>query len=139
MPAQPVVAEAERIVAEAAHSLLHIRHRECLFCYVWRMLPVLHCMGLRLSRHYRDERAPSAVALEKRLGQKGAFCDCEIFLNGWTLAERVVIPGQWHIDPETGEDFFQDESWPDPLPDCTGVRAGSTQPCDVWQPQRRRR
>lgn len=137
MTAQPIVAQAERIVAEAAHALLHIHPRECLLCYVWRMLPVLHCTGLRLARHYRDERAPKAFALEKRLGGRGAFCDCEIFLNGWTLADPFVIPEKWHIDPESGDVVFEDESWPDPLPDCSGVRAGSTQPCELWRVRRR--
>lgn len=138
MTAQPIVDEAERIVAEAARALLHIRFRECLFCYVWRMLPVLRCTGLRLARHYRNERAPRAVGLERRLGQRGAFCDCEIFLNGWTLSDEIVIPEQWITDPATGVETYQEEQWPDPLPDCHEVRAGSTQPCGLWRPQRRR-
>lgn len=137
MTAEPIVTEAESILAAAADSLLGIRPGECLFCYVIRMLP-LGCTGLRFARHYRDVRAPRAVALEKRLGQKGAFCDCEIFLNGWTLADQFVIPEQ-EFEDETGEIVIEDATWPEPLPGCFGARAGSTQPCELWRTQRRRR
>lgn len=30
-----------------------------------------------------------------------------------------------------------DPTWPSPLPSCTGVRAGSTQPCSLWWRRRR--
>ncbi|WP_425464517.1 DUF2695 domain-containing protein [Nocardioides eburneiflavus] len=36
------------------------------------------CTTLRFATRYRDLRAPRAVGLERRLGDRGGFCDCEI-------------------------------------------------------------
>jgi hypothetical protein len=52
---------------------------------------------------------------------KGAGCDCEIFLNDWSLQRTYQV---W--DPETEE-----YDYPEELPACKGVRAGSIQPCDL--------
>jgi hypothetical protein len=93
----------------------------CLHCYVYRMLE-FGCTGLRWAQRYRDLRAPRATALHRRLMSKGAGCDCEIFMNGWSLRRTYQL---W--DPETEE-----YEYPGELPACTGVRAGSTQPCGLW-------
>ena len=77
---------------------------------------------LRFARRYRDAVAPRATALEHRLGQKGGFCDCEIFLNGWTLRYEHQL-----FDPDSEE-----YEYPEELPACRGVRAGSIQPCELW-------
>ena len=90
----------------------------------------LGCTGLRWAKRYRDLRAPRATALERRLGQVGGFCDCEIFLNGYTLA-----PDQWVRTPGVVVDgilYETEPKHPDPMPDCLGVRAGSTRGCGLW-------
>ena len=96
---------------------------ECLFCYVYRMLE-FGCLPDRLTwaRRWRDLRAPRATGLEKRLGARGGFCDCEIFLNGWQPRDLVL--------DENG-----DEAYPSLMPSCRGVRRGSTQPCSLWVPK----
>jgi hypothetical protein len=43
-------------------------------------------------------------------------------MNGWSLRRAHQVS-----DPETGE-----YDYPDELPACEGVRAGSIQPCDIW-------
>ena len=78
--------EAEQFLTLTAEQLTGVREQECLFCYVARMLGEHGCdTTLRFARSYRDQRAPRATAIERRMGQLGGFCDCEIFLNGMTL------------------------------------------------------
>lgn len=84
---------------------------------------------LRFALHYRDLRAPRATGLRRRLGQAGGYCDCEIFLNGYDLRPDLQVPGGDDSDDDWDE---PDLTWPDPLPDCLGVRRGSTQPCGLW-------
>ena len=96
---------------------------ECLFCYVYRMLASHGCDNkLRWAKVWRGLRAPQATALERTLASCGGYCDCEIFMNGWTASPAITS-----TDPET-----EDEIWPDPMPTCTGVRPRSTQPCLLW-------
>ena len=102
---------------------------ECLFCYVYRMLNSHGCNGkLRWTARWRDLRAPRATALERRLGSRGGYCDCEIFMNGWT-ASRAITTYDFETD---------DEVWPNPMPSCPGVRPWSTQPCLLWTQTSRR-
>jgi uncharacterized protein DUF2695 len=100
---------------------------ECLLCFVARMLDDFGCdTTLRFAKHYRDLRAPRATAMEARLGRMGGFCDCEIFLNGMTLAEH-------HLErDESGEAIA-----PARLPVCVGVRRASTKGCANWVRQGR--
>lgn len=143
LPAAPEVAEsartvteAESVLAELSSGLLGPRPGECLLCYVHRMLTEFGCdCRLRFATHYRDVRAPRATGLERRLGQVGGYCDCEIFLNGYEPRPRYWVPDD---TGDLDEDEEPDLTWPDPLPACTGVRAGSTQPCTVWCRQLRR-
>lgn len=103
------------------------RPGECLCCYVARMLRQFGCdNNLRFARAFRDRRAPRAIGLERRLGSRGGFCDCEIFLNDQQLADDVV-----GLD-EHGERRESTEP-----PDCQGVRRGSTQGCANWVKRRR--
>jgi hypothetical protein len=113
--------------------------RECLCCYVNRMLELGGCDNtLRWAKRYRDLRVPTAVALERRLGDIGGFCDCELFLNGYDLHERLyIVPPEVVVD-EYGSIEQEDPHWPEPLPECSGVRAGSARPCDNWVRLRRR-
>lgn len=133
----PIELQAERIVRRAAYELMCVGADECLFCYVARMLGDVGCdTTLRFAQHYRDERAPRATALERRLGDVGAFCDCEIFLNGWSAQPRFSMPtAQLESD---GIVERIDTRSPTQLPACVSVRRGSTQPCSNWaRPDRR--
>ena len=119
--------EAELILATAADDLTRPREDECLYCYVARMLDEHGCDNtLRFVRSFRDQRARSATGLEQYLEAMGGYCDCEIFLNGMTIA-RSVPPGH---DAETDDSVL-----PDVLPDCSGVERGSTKSCGIWERQ----
>ena len=85
--------------------------RECLRCYLLRMLNEFGCDNThRWTRRWRDARAPRARALIERLQRRGACCcDCEVIFNVFP-----DYPTASHTLP------------------CAGVsRAGSTQPCDL--------
>jgi hypothetical protein len=130
MSMNSLVTETERGLQALSADLTAIRPGECLLCYVYRMLEV-GCVGLRWSGLYRDERAPRATALERRLGEKGGYCDCEIFLNAYELAPQHWVVPEPFID-ENGFEVEEDPSYPDPMPVCRGVRRGSTQGCALW-------
>jgi Protein of unknown function (DUF2695) len=108
--------EAE--LAELSLRLTEPGQRECLRCYLLRMMDQFGCDGThRWSIRWRDSRSPRARGLIRRLAQKGGCCcDCEVILN--------VYP----YYPET----------PHLLP-CAGVdRSGSPAPCDLTGAVRRR-
>jgi hypothetical protein len=115
------VLHIERELRHLSVELTQPKLGECMHCYVYRMLE-FGCTGLRWAERYRNLRAPRATALHRRLMSKGAGCDCEIFMNGWSLRRTYQL---W--DPETEE-----YSYPEELPACQGVRAGSVQPCGLW-------
>jgi Protein of unknown function (DUF2695) len=107
----PVVAAAEQELAGLSRELTEPRERECLRCYLLRMLGQFGCDNThRWTLRWRDARAPRAHALLRRLAANGGICcDCEVILN------------VYRDYPETGP----------PLP-CVGVsRAGSTKRCDL--------
>lgn len=111
MTDQRIAEEAEYIVQSLAEELLEPRGGECLLCYVADQLDEFGCDGThRFSQRYQERVAPRATALLRRLGRRGAYCDCEIFLNAFDACGG---------EPET-------------LPPCAGVRRGSTQPCRLW-------
>jgi len=128
--------EVESWLRSLAVDLTEPRPRECLLCFTARMLEEFGCDNqLRFARRFRDLRAPRAVGLERRLGERGGFCDCEIFLNGWAVHRRL-----WSPEVEVERDGFVevvDAEPPDELPPCTGVRLGSTQACELWERRRR--
>ena len=138
MSAEPIDLEAERLVRDVAAALLAIAPGECLCCFVGRMLDQFGCdCTLRFAKRYRDAKAPLATAMERRLGDVGGFCDCEIFLNGWMLHQRF-----WTAAPEADVDGLGadgDLSEPVELPPCGKVRRGSVRPCGNWVRQRRGR
>ncbi len=89
----------EMTVADEAELYLRILadpdsepgEHECLACYVARMLSAHGCdTTLRWAQRFRDVRVPAATGLERRLGQVGGFCDCEIFLNGYQLVRELM-------------------------------------------------
>jgi len=97
------------------------RPRECLVCYVYRMLEFA-CHGHHWMRRYRDLRAPRATALEERMERRGGYCDCEMLQNAFT-------PNPYIFERNDEGEYFME-----PMPACGGVRAGSTQPCTLWFP-----
>ncbi|GAB3715198.1 DUF2695 domain-containing protein [Mariniluteicoccus flavus] len=108
--------DLERELWVKAQRMTLPRERECFACYTARMLGEFGCNHeLRWALRYRDTRAPRATALERRLSSRGAFCDCEVFLNDIGVRAGVVRPDE-----------------PDRIPPCPGVRRGSTTPCDHW-------
>jgi hypothetical protein len=128
----PEVQAAERVLADASLALLGPEPRECLLCYVHRMLRDFGCDGrLRFAAHFRDVRAPRATGLERRLGRAGGYCDCEILLNGYDLRPENWVPDA-ASEPEEFDHDDVELTWPRPLPRCAGVRAGSTQTCGLW-------
>jgi hypothetical protein len=120
--------EAEALLRSVSSLLTDPRGAECLLCYVARMLDDFGCdTTLRWAARYRDARAPRVGGLEKRLGNVGGFCACEIFLNGYEIAEALCDHDEWG-----------DRVAPEGRPTCTGARRGSTKPCSAWERQRRR-
>jgi hypothetical protein len=119
--------EAEALLRAASSLLTDPREGECLLCFVARMLDDFGCdTTLRWSLRFRDARAPRATALAARLGDVGGFCDCEIFLNGYRVAEALG-----DVD-ESGDRIGLAAP-----PDCAGARRGSTRPCGAWERRRR--
>ncbi len=119
--------QAVRLMRSMGRRLTQPRSGECLACYVLRMLDDFGCdTTLRFARNYRDQMARRATSLERRLGNMGGFCDCEIFLNGIQLAPRLRT---YNAD---GEEVVGEHR-----PACVEVRRGSTQPCDLWVRRRR--
>jgi hypothetical protein len=117
------VGELEVELVELSQRLTAPSKGECLFCYAHRMLTSHGCDNtLRWAKRWRGLRAPGATALERQLGAHGGYCDCEIFMNGWTASPAITS-----TDPMT-----EDEIWPDPMPGCRGVRPRSTKPCLLW-------
>jgi len=129
MNPEPLVTSTENELRVLSSALTDPHDGECLLCYVYRMLE--HgCTGLRWALRYRDLRAPRATALEARLGQKGGYCDCEIFMNAYEPAAELWSPGREY--DEGDRTYWIDPEPPEQLPPCRGVRAGSTKGCTLW-------
>jgi len=124
MTEMTAVEQAESHLRAHAETVTVPGPAECLACYVHRMLTSYGCDAtLRWAQRFRDLRSPRAVGLERRLGDMGGYCDCEIFLNGIQLARHRLV-----------RDVHTDElQQPDELPDCAGVRGTSTRPCTNWE------
>jgi hypothetical protein len=103
----------ESEMTELSRTLTEPGERECLRCYLHRMLQQFGCDNtLRWAERWRDMRAPRASALAESLRRRGGYCDCEVILN--------VYPDY----PDTEE-----------LLPCAGVsRRGSTDPCALGSP-----
>src|SRR5260370_27845282 len=101
----------ETELAELSQRLTEPGERECLRCYLLRMISEFGCDGShRWTVRWRDLRAPRARGLVQRMQRRGGWCcDCEVSFN--------VFPDY----PET-----------DQVLPCAGVlRAGSAVPCDL--------
>lgn len=129
MTTPSLVEDTESHLRLLAAELTAPHERECLLCYVFRMLE--HgCTGLRWARHYRDLMAPRATALEERLGRVGGFCDCEVFWNGFQLAPQHWLPERERV--EDGVIHVPEATYPETMPHCRGVRRASTRGCALW-------
>ena len=131
-----IVEKLERELGAASALLTSPRQGECLLCYAYRMTTSFGCDNtLRWAKLWRDLRAPRATAMERQLGSRGGYCDCEIFMNGWTAASTLT-----RTDPESEDEDEEDdeeEIWPDPMPSCNGIPPKSTQPCSLWSQRQR--
>jgi Protein of unknown function (DUF2695) len=100
----------EHEIVQLSGQLTEPEEHECLRCFLLRMISEFGCDGThRWTIRWRDERAPRATALLRRLAQLGGCCDCEVLMN--------VFP-----------------DYPDavrPLPCAGQPRAGSAMPCDL--------
>jgi hypothetical protein len=115
---------AELFTARLADELVAVRARECVACYVLRMVHQFGCaQGLRFTLRWRDERAPRATALPRRLVGMGATCDCELLFNVWEPSAAISVWNSVVGRPEP----------PPRMPPCTGHRPRSTRACGNWQ------
>lgn len=131
---------AEIALHDLATELLEPRPRECVLCYVFRMTEEFGCNGThRFTEEFRLQRAPRATALLRRFADLGACCcECELFLNAYQPRSDLWQVGGW-MENANGDRFWVDPEYPRELPACTGVRRGSTQPCELWVCISRRR
>jgi Protein of unknown function (DUF2695) len=106
--------EAELVALSAA--LTEPEDRECLRCFLLRMISEFGCTGThRWTIRWRDVRAPRATGLLGKLTELGGGCDCEVLLN--------VFPRY----PKT----------PRLLPCAGQPLSGSAVPCDLHTLRRR--
>ena len=144
-----ITEQAERILQDAASTIMTPTAGECLVCFVARQLDEFGCDNThRFAAHYRDSLAPRATSLLSRLSEMGACCcDCEILMNAYEPARRLWTPAPVSADEDgfeaddfEADDFNEDDcdEWegpepPDTMPPCETTRRGSTQPCANWQ------
>jgi hypothetical protein len=120
--------DLERELAVVSAELTEPHEDECVLCYTSRMLAAFGCdTTLRWVRRWRDLRRPKVRGLERRMESRGGFCDCEVFWNGWTLREELLVVGEDDEEPE----------FPEIMPACAGVGPRSSQPCAHWVTWRR--
>jgi hypothetical protein len=107
---QSIVDKVEAEVTWLSRRLTEPGERECLRCFLLRMIDEFGCDGThRWTERWRAERAPRARGLLRRLAQLGGCCDCEVVMN--------VYPDY----PDTGH-----------LLPCAGQpQTGSAGPCDL--------
>ncbi|MDQ1217592.1 hypothetical protein QE411_002447 [Microbacterium arborescens] len=127
--------EAEHYLRDLEASLLAPTGRECLVCYLQRMLFAFGCADtLRFVRHYRDLRTPRATTLERRLVARGGECDCRVFLEVYTPARPLRLPGLAIAAPDLDAGADAESSGaPAELRPCASVGHGSAQPCTHWR------
>ncbi|HVB46310.1 MAG TPA: DUF2695 domain-containing protein [Streptosporangiaceae bacterium] len=108
--ADDMMQAVEHELAELAERLTVPGERECLRCYLLRLITEFGCDGTyRWTVRWRDVRASQPAVLLRQLQQRGGFCDCEVLLNVYPDYPLFVQP----------------------LP-CAGVpRTGSSKPCNL--------
>jgi len=106
--ADDITEELDIELADLAERLTAPGERECLRCYLLRLITEFGCDGTyRWTIRWRDVRAAQPRGLLRQFERRGGFCDCEVLMN--------VFPDY----PPASR----------PLP-CAGVaRQGSSRPC----------
>lgn len=134
MEGTEITERAERILHDAAATLMTPTAGECIVCFVARQLDEFGCDGThRFVSHYRNSVAPRATALLARLSAMGACCcDCEMFTNSYELAARLWTREQELLATEDGGERVTPEP-PDTMPPCGTTRRGSTNACANWE------
>jgi hypothetical protein len=102
-------------VQSVGHDDMEPGERECLRCYVMRMVSEYGCDNThRWVTKWRDLRAPRSKGLLQWLSRRGGVCcDCEVMMNVWP---DYPVSGR--------------------LLPCAGVsRPGSTDPCHLNLPE----
>lgn len=129
-----ITEQAERILHDAASTLITPTAGECLACFVARQLDEFGCDNThRFAAHYRDSVAPRATALLARLSAMGACCcDCEMFMNTYQPATRFWTQAHESADSDDCDEWADPEP-PDTMPPCATTRRGSTKPCANWE------
>lgn len=79
------VQQAERVIRRHVVRAFGPRERECLPCYLQRVVADYGCNGTlewthRWQEHQRARRIRTG-GLTARLKSRGGFCDCEVLLN----------------------------------------------------------
>ena len=117
------------VVAGRHRRMVEPAPRECVACFVARMLASDSCDGtLRWATAFRDHSSPTATGLERRLVDAGGACDCAILSHGYRLARHLMV-----------RDLATDElEPPDERPVCAGVGRTSSRPCANWERRPRR-
>ncbi|WP_084022766.1 DUF2695 domain-containing protein [Amycolatopsis thermoflava] len=97
------------------------QERECLGCYVSRLLADFGCDStLRWTRRWRALRAPGVAALDRLFRRHDVKCDCGV-PAALGAAARSDAPAALGAAACSGAP-----------PPCAGVRRGSTRPCSMW-------
>jgi hypothetical protein len=86
--------EVEAELAQLSALLTEPGERECLRCFLLRMINEFGCDGRhRWTVRWRDRRAPRAAGLLRRLAELGGCCDCEVLLTvfpDYPRADRLL-------------------------------------------------
>ncbi len=107
--ADDMPAELELELADLAERLTSPGERECLRCYLLRLITEFGCDGTyRWTVRWGDVRAAQPRGLLRQLERRGGFCDCEVLMNAFPeYPASCALP-------------------------CAGVsKPGSAKPCDL--------
>lgn len=129
-----ITERAERILHDAASTLMTPTAGECLVCFVARQVDEFGCDGThRFALQYRDSVAPRATELLARLSAMGACCcDCEMFMNTYEPATRLISQAHETVASDDFDEWAHPKP-PDKMPPCETTRRGSTRPCANWE------
>lgn len=84
-------AESAETAAERdarADGVMSPHDRECLSCYLERMLGAYGCVGDRFLRHWAAGHPGGVARVRAWARSEGGYCDCEVVLNA--LSRRDV-------------------------------------------------
>jgi hypothetical protein len=99
--------------------------RECLRCYLVRMIRTYGCDNTRKwTLVWQQRRAPRQGQLIEDLEERGGICcDCEIIFNAWQSEDDQDGECNWHENDDFGRPYA-----------CAGAVPGSPlAPCARWR------